>query len=92
MNYKIYDCSDKARKKIAEGVEDKYGVESLLSHHRSKYPLPLLHIGQAFAVPVAEGLDASVRNAASIYSKKTGKKFTIIRHKDAGVLEVARIA
>lgn len=91
MTYSIYECSPKARAKI-ESEEDKYGVDSALNHYRSKYPLPLLRIGEAFAVPFTEGLEASVRNSAAIYGKKTGKKFTVISHKKAAVLEVARIA
>lgn len=89
MAYEIYACSDKARAKI-EATEDKFGLDEA-KHHRIKYPFHDMHIGSAFAVPFAEGSEASVRNCASAYARKTGKKFTVIRHNEAGVLEVARI-
>lgn len=91
MNFEIYECSQKAKAKIAEGTEDQAGVDTKPGHHRTKYPFAQMHIGQAFAVPMGSGLETSVRTAASIYAKKAGKGFTIIKHSEAGVLEVARI-
>lgn len=91
MAYEVIECSPKARGKIAS-FEDAIGTETELSHQRSKYPWPLLKIGQSFTVPLAEGNEASLRNGAAQYAKKTGKKFTVIRHGEYACFEVARIA
>lgn len=91
MSYSIVDCSPKARAKIVS-FEDNKGVEDELPHQRSKYPWQLLKIGQSFAVPLAEGNEASLRNGAAQFSKKTGKRFTVIRHAEFACFEVARIA
>ena len=89
MAYDLYPCSPKARAKI-ETETDEFGIEGA-KHHRTKYPFQYMRIGDAFAVPYAEGSEASVRNCASSFARKTGKGFTVIRHNEAGVLEVARI-
>jgi len=91
MAYEICDASPKAKAKIAS-YEDTKGVEAQLTHQRALYPWPMLAIGKAFAVPLAEGNEASLRNGAASYGKKTGKRFTVIRHSEHGCFEVARIA
>jgi len=91
MSYNIVDCSPKARSKI-ESFEDTKGVEDALTHQRSKYPYQLLKIGQAFTVPLSEGNEASLRNGASQHAKKSGKRYTVIRHAEYACFEVARIA
>ena len=91
MQYEIVECSPKARAKITS-EEDAYGIETSLQHQRSKYPWPLLHIGKSFIVPFAEGNEASLRNGAVAFAKKTGKKFAVIRHNEYSCFEVARIA
>ena len=91
MSYEVMECSPKARSKI-KSFEDALGVDAELTHHRSKYPWPLLKIGQSFAVRLSEGNEASLRNGASQFSKKTGKKFAVIRHSEYGWFECVRIA
>lgn len=91
MTYAIIECSPKARTKIVS-FEDAIGVEDEATHQRQKYPWPLMKIGQSFTVPLAEGNEASLRNGAAQYAKKTGKKFTVIRHGEYNCFEVARIA
>ena len=91
MQYAIVECSPKAKEKI-NSYEDTKGIEALPTHQRAKYPWQAMKIGQAFAVPLAEGNEASLRNGASLYAKNSGKKFTVIRHGELGCFEVARIA
>lgn len=90
MTYEIIESSPKALAKV-EATEDAYGVENELTHQRAKFPWQLLKIGQSFAVPVSEGNEASLRNSASQFSKKTGKKFAVLRHSDLQLLECARL-
>ena len=91
MSYEVMECSPKARSKI-KSFEDALGVDAELTHHRSKYPCALLKIGQSFAVWLSEANEASLRNGASQFSKKTGKKFAVIRHPEYGWFECVRIA
>jgi hypothetical protein len=91
MTYQIVESSPKALAKV-ETTEDKFGIDETLSHQRSKYPWPLLRIGQSFTVSIIEGNEASLRNGAVAYAKKSGKKFTVIRHAEYSCFEVARIA
>lgn len=90
MNYEIVESSPKAKEKI-KNYEDAIGVEDVPEHQRAKYPWPCLAIGQSFTVPLSEGNEASLRNGASQYAKKTGKKFTVLRHAQYSCFEVARI-
>jgi hypothetical protein len=91
MTYELIECSPKAKAKI-KNYEDAIGVEEEASHQRQKYPWPLMKIGQAFTVPLAEGNEASLRNGASQFAKKTGKKFAVIRHGEYSCFECVRIA
>lgn len=91
MTYELIESSPKAKAKI-KSYEDAIGVETELSHQRQKYPWPSMAIGQSFTVPLAEGNEASLRNGASQFSKKTGKKFAVIRHAEYSCFECARIA
>lgn len=90
MEYQVIEASPKAKAKI-QSYEDAIGIEAS-DHQRQKYPWPFMRIGQAFAVPLAEGNEASLRNGAAQYGKKTKKKFTVIRHAEFNCFEVARIA
>lgn len=91
MFYEIIECSPKALAKI-KSLKDTIGVEEEFTHQRQKYPWGFLKIGQAFTVALSEGNEASLRNGAAQYSKKTGKKFTVIRHGNYACFEIARIA
>lgn len=91
MAYEIYESSPLAKSRI-EGETDCFGLEEPSPNHRSKYPFGRLKIGQSFAVPISEGNENSLRGGASGYGKRVGgKKFTVIKHREHGVFEVARI-
>lgn len=90
MSYEIIEASPEAKTKIASYYDVKQTFEN--EHHRSKYPFDAMKIGQCFTVPSAEANEASIRLTATSRGKKTGKKFTVIKHKDFGLIEVARIA
>ncbi len=90
MAYEIFDASPQAKAKIAS-YEDASGVSSN-EHHHIKYPFDELKIGQCFTIPIADANETSLRLTASNRGKKTGKKFCVLKHKDFGCIEVARIA
>ena len=90
MTYQIFDASPQAKAKI-KSENDAIGT-SCNEHHRIKYPFDELKIGQCFTVPIAEANEASLRLTAFNRSKKTGKKFSVLKHRDFGCVEVARIA
>lgn len=92
MAYEIFDCSPRAKAKIAEDAEANAKPVELEKHYRTKYPFGNLSVGQCFTIPFAEANELSVRNAASIYAKRTEKKFCVLRHNEHACLEVARIA
>lgn len=92
MSYPIVECSPQARAKLKPQAEQSSAPVEVNMHHRSKYPIDQLHVGQAFAVAFNEANEASLRLTASTRGKKTGKKFCVIKHADFGCFEVARIA
>lgn len=89
MSYAITECSPQAKAKITSQVGAPAEVNK---HHRTKYPIDQLNIGQCFCVPIAEANETSLRLTATKRGKATGKKFTVIKHTDFAVVEVARIA
>lgn len=90
MTYEIKECSPQAKAKI-KTHEDKVGI-SINEHVLTKYPFDSLHIGQCFTIPIAEANEFSLRITASSRGKKTGKKFSVIKHAAFNCVEVARIA
>lgn len=91
MAYEVIECSPLARARI-ETQTDAFGTETPSPHHRTKYPFGLLKIGQCFTVSYDEGNEGSLRAGAATYGKKAGgKKFTVIKHADRRLIEVARI-
>lgn len=92
MSYSIVECSASARAKIKPQAEQSSATVEVNTHHRSKYPIDELHVGQAFAVAFNEANEASLRLTASTRGKKTGKKFCVIKHVDFTCFEIARIA
>lgn len=91
MKYEIVKCSPKAHCKILS-FSDEHGIELRDENKKQKYPWHQIKIGESFAVPFSEANEASLRNCASKFSKKTGKKFAIIRHGEFNCFEAARIA
>lgn len=89
MDYPIYTSSPKALKLIQSYQDDK--GTSVNTHHSSKYKFEQLAIGFSFAVPIAEGKETSLRRLATEYGKKLGKKFSVLKHQEIGMIEVARI-
>lgn len=89
MSYPIYQSSPKALAKITSYQDDK--GTSVNTHHSSKYKFEQLAIGYSFAVPISEQKELSIRQLAIEYGKKLGKKFSVIKHKEHGLIEVARI-
>lgn len=90
MSYNIVESSPQAKSKIAS-YEDNVGV-SYNNHHRAKYPFEELKIGNSFTIPVGEASDGVLRTLATNKGKKLGKKFSVIKHTDLALIEVARIA
>jgi len=90
MTYPIVEASPEAKAKITNYADVKQTFEN--DHHRSKYPFDALKIGECFTVPIGEANEASIRITATNRGKKVGKKFTVIKHRDFGLVEVARIA
>lgn len=89
MSYPIYECSPKARAKI-KGYHE-HEMLTVDTHHSSKYKFEMLQVGYAFAVPISEDAEGSLRILATRYGKRYNRKFTVIKHADSGVIEVARI-
>ena len=92
MSYPIVECSPQARAKIKPEAEQSSAAVEVNTHHRTKYPVDQLHVGQSFAVPFAEANESSLRLTASNRGKATGKKFCVIKHAGFGCFELARIA
>ena len=90
MSYPIYPASPKAKAIIPEGVQPKFDA-FVNTHHRSKYKFEQLEIGASFAVPFSEGNEVSLRQLSVRYGKKLSRKFTVIKHADLNLFEVARI-
>ena len=91
MAYEVIECSPLARARI-ETQTDVFGTEPPSPHHRTKYPYALLKIGQCFTVSYDEANENSLRGGAANYGKKSGgKKFTVIKHAERRLIEVARI-
>jgi hypothetical protein len=85
----IDNCSPEMAKKI-KSYDDAIGTFVNI-HHRSQYPFDSLKIGQCFWMPLAEANEPSIRLSASNAGRKTGKKFSVMKHRDSGTIEVARI-
>jgi hypothetical protein len=49
-------------------------------------------VGTSITIPIEGAKEASLRVTASKRGKALGKKFAIIKHKEFGVYEIARIA
>jgi len=90
MKIQITEASPEAKAKIKNYDDDKGTF--INDHHRTKYPFDELKIGYCFAISVDDAFEASLRITSSNHGKKTGKKFTVIKHKDYKLFEVARIA
>ncbi|UVB02958.1 hypothetical protein PM396_gp35 [Xanthomonas phage vB_Xar_IVIA-DoCa1] len=90
MTYQIVESSPLAKARI-KSYESTATVEQN-THHRTKYPIDELNIGQSFTVPLAEANETSLRITATNRGKKAGKKFCVIKHADYQCFEVARIA
>lgn len=90
MKYEIFDASPQAKAKIVS-YEDNAGT-SANEHHRTKYPFDELKIGQCFTIPIDEASEQSLRITANNRAKKSGKKFTVLKHREFNCVEVARIA
>lgn len=88
MKYLIGGCSPQAREKIKSEVETDDSFPSLLW---AKYPFGQLKIGQCFAVPFEVGKEKSLRALATQQKAKTGKVFTVIKHTELKIFEVARV-
>ncbi len=89
MSYPITECSPQAKAKIKS---ETGAPGEANSHHRTKYPIDALNIGQCFCVPLAEANETSLRLTATKRGKATGRKFSVIKHTQPAVVEVARIA
>lgn len=92
MTYAIVECSPQARAKMKPNNGEPVAPVEVNTHHRSKYPIDQLHVGQSFTVPLAEGNETSLRITATNRGKKSGKKFCVLKHADFGCFEVARLA
>lgn len=94
MLFEVVQSSPKAEAMI-KSREDALGIVTQ-RHALAKYPYDQLHIGQSFIVQLdGEVNEGSVRLGASQRSKKTGKKFSVLKHAESPYgrcLEIARIA
>lgn len=90
-NYLIIEASPQAKALVTSNI-DPYGT-SKNSHHRAKYPFAELEIGKCFTVPISEANEVGLRSSSVAAAKREeGKKFTVIKHREHGIFEVARIA
>lgn len=85
--FPVYPCSPKAAQFVSK-EPDQFGY--LSEDKRSKYPFHLLPLGYSFAVPFDEKVRSSLRLCAWNASKKYGKKFKVLTHRNLGVLEIVR--
>lgn len=90
MEFEIFPASPEAMKKIKCEIVDKNDTFKN-EHHRVVYPFDLLKIGECFTFKLGDYIESSVRLSAFNVGKKNGKKFTVIKHKDLGLVEVARV-
>jgi hypothetical protein len=90
MSFEILPASPEAMRKIKCEIVDK-GDTFKNEHHRARYPFDSLKIGECFTFKIGEFSESSVRLSAFNVGKKTAKKFTVIKHKDLDLIEVARI-
>ena len=89
--YYVYPCSEKAKDRITT-YEDKLGIDIMESvDWRRIYPWRYMYIGYSFAVPFKKCDEKTLRVNAVKAGKKLGKKFTVIKHIEHCVYEVARI-
>lgn len=88
MPYPIVECSPKARAMIAEGVVP---LNDAIKTNTKKYPFDALEIGAAFTVPFSENNELSIRQLKIRYGKKLKRSFTVIKHNEHQLIEVARI-
>ncbi len=61
------------------------------NHRNVKYPFDSLNVGMCFTVPIAEANETSLRLTSCRKTKEGTKRFTVIKHKEHGCIEVARI-
>lgn len=92
--YQIFECSPKAALRI-RSREDRTGFTTLEAYTpgpNTKYPWPLMQIGQCFTVSMDQVRDSTLRSLACTMSKKLKKKFIFICHNELRLYEIARIA
>lgn len=89
MPYGIFECSARAKAMIDPNA--KPDQSAALAGAPSKYSLETLLIGQAIAVPYDAVKESSFRVYVTRQGNKLKRKFTVIRHDEAKVYEVARI-
>jgi hypothetical protein len=82
----IFDASPQAKALIPEGLEPK--ADTNVSN--AKYPFDRLPVGKCFLLPLDKG-ENYVRVLTSKNAKKLGKRFTVIKHAEHSVFEIARI-
>jgi len=91
MAYEVFEASPQAKARIETQI-DTFGITEPSSHHRVKYPFDKLAIGQCFTIPIAEANEVGLRSSAVAAGKRSGgKKFTVIKHREHAIIEVARI-
>lgn len=92
MSFIIYPSSEKVLSKVIS-KESELPVLENAGDKRHKYPFQQLQIGESFAIPCDLAREQSLRICAvNAAAKFEGKKFCVLRHKDANVFEVGRIA
>lgn len=89
--YNVCRASPRALQLIDEGNDKPKGDTFVNTHHRSKYKFEQIDIGYCFTVPFAEANENSLRQMSLIHGKKLKRKFTVIKHNDHGLFEIARI-
>lgn len=92
MSYTILESSERAKQIATRAEPLAPPLNPKVSQRVSKYPFAELQICQSFAVPFDEVGEISLRTLASTKSKDLGRKFTVIKHNDSKVFEVARVA
>jgi len=86
----ILPSSERAKRKIVS-YTDPIGPKFEIAN-QTMYPIDRLLIGFSLAVPFNEANEKSLRVLTSIKGRKTGKRFTVLKHDDVQLYEVARIA
>lgn len=92
MSYQIVESSPAAKAKIRSYIDPENKPVFKNTNSLCKYPFDELVIGQSFCVNFDDVKESSLRVNTSMKNRNTGKKFTVIKHEEFKLFEIARIS